>query len=398
MSTAAAIAASLPWALLPGFTLARARNSTSLDDESGRAPADAPLVSVIVPARNERRVIERCVHSILASDYPALEVVVVDDHSTDGTGDLARAAGGGDARLRVIPNADLPPGWIGKQWACASGAAQARGSILCFADADTAHSPDLIVRAVSAMRRRDAALLSVVGTQEMHSFWERVLQPKVFYLLAARYGGTEHVSRARRDTDVIANGQCILVRRDDYHAVGGHAAVRDEVAEDLALAQRFHRAGRRVVAVLGPRQLSTHMYDSLRELVRGWGKNVYAGGRRAMPGGRLGRAIFPLVLPLVPLMELAPVAALVLSLAGVLTGPWLLWSALSLAATVAWWSLFYGYAGQPRWYALTFPLGAALLLYIMLTAIARGDRVQWKGRAYRLGSESAGTESRRPLL
>ena len=128
----------------PIVALLRSRESRSLDDVSADAPASAPLVSVIVPARNERRNIERCVASLLASHYPALEVIVVDDHSTDGTGDLARAIGAGDSRLRVIDAPALPSDWFGKQWACATGRRWRDGELLLFTDADTRHAPDLL--------------------------------------------------------------------------------------------------------------------------------------------------------------------------------------------------------------------------------------------------------------
>ena len=139
------------------------------------------------------------------------------------------------------------------------------------------------------MHERRADLLSVAGHQEMHSFWERVIQPQMFALIAIRYGGTEHVSNAKRPEDAIANGQFIAVSRDAYDAIGGHALVRDRVAEDLSMAQEFVRAGRRVVVLLARQQLSTHMYASLREIVGGWRKNIYAGGRHATLGGAVGR-------------------------------------------------------------------------------------------------------------
>jgi len=383
MSFAVAALAALPWLLVPFLAIARGHRSRTLDEESDVPPDPPPPVSVIVPARNERRNIERCVRSISASTYPALEVIVIDDHSTDGTGALAREVAAGDARIRVVDNPDLPDGWFGKQWACATGASRARGSLLCFTDADTMHAPDLLTRSVNAMLTRGADLLSIAGTQEMRSFWERVLQPQMFYMLTLRYGGTEHVSRARRAEDVIANGQCLFVQRDAYESLGGHAAVRDTVAEDMALAQRFYRGGKRVAVVLGTAQLSTHMYASLGELVRGWGKNVYAGGRQAMLGGALGRLLFPLVLLTLPVLTLAPVVVLLIALAGALGPEWLHWSAISVGATLFWWLMMYGYIDQPRRYAFAYPLGALLLLYIIVGAIARGDRVAWKGRSYR---------------
>jgi chlorobactene glucosyltransferase len=382
MSLVTAVVASAPWVLLPPIALLRATRSRSLDDEPGTAPEPAPRVSVIVPARDERRHIESCAHSVLASTYPELEVLIVDDHSDDGTGALAREIARSDARLRVIENPPLPEGWFGKQWACASGAAAATGELLLFADADTRHAPDLVTRAVNAMQSRGADLMSVAGHQEMHGFWERLVQPQVFWMLLARYGGTEIMNRATRASGVIANGQCILVRRDAYFSVGGHAAVRDKVAEDLALAQRFFRAGRRVAIVLGLEQLSTHMYGSLGELVRGWGKNVFAGGIDAMPGGAVGRLLFPFILVLVPLMGVVPAAVLLLSASGALHSTWLLWSALCVGSSVLWWVIIYSALRQPRRYALLHPVGAAVMLYIVLRAIARGRRVGWKGRDY----------------
>src|SRR4029079_10662510 len=118
-----------------------------------------------------------------------------------------------------------------------TGARIASGPILCFIDADTVLSPDLISRAVRYMDATDAEMLSIVCGQELGSFWERVVQPQVFSALGVRYGGTEVVNRSRRAEDKIANGQCIFIRRATYDAIGGHAAVRDKVAEDLALAQ-----------------------------------------------------------------------------------------------------------------------------------------------------------------
>jgi hypothetical protein len=244
------------------------------------------------------------------------------------------------------------------------------------------HGPDLLPRAVHLLVRERSDLLSVVGRQEMHSFWERLLQPQVFWMLLVRYGSTESVSGARRPEDVIANGQYLLMRREAYDAAGGHASVRDKVAEDLALAQRFVRLGRRVRLVRGDEQLSTHMYGSLSELIEGWGKNVYAGGVDAMPGGSVGRALFPFVLPLPPLMSLAPAIVFFASLAGFGDPALGAWSAICVVAMVVWWALIYRGFHQRIWYAPLFPLGAAMLLFIILRAIARGRRVGWKGRQY----------------
>ena len=376
------IIGALPWVVLPPISLLQVARSRSLDDEPPSLPEPLPLVSVIVPARNEARNIERCLRSVLSTTYSAVEVIAVDDHSDDATGSIARAMAASDPRLCVLESPPLPAGWFGKQWACATGAAAARGELLLFIDADTWHAPDLLPRAVSAMRTRGADLLSAAGHQEMRTFWERLVQPQIFWMLLARYGGTEGIGRARRPENVIAAGQFMLVRRAVYEAVGGHAAVRDKAAEDLALAQQLVRANYRVAMVMARERLSTHMYASLAELIEGWGKNVYAAGIDAMPGGALGRVVFPLFLPIVPLAMLGPAVVLVLALIGVLGTAWFLWSSICLAAGLVWWALIYRGFEQPAWLTLLHPLGAAVVLYIFLRAIARGRRVAWKGREY----------------
>jgi len=374
--------AALPWIVAPILVWWRARDSHSLDDTPAAPPADPPLVSVVVPARDEARNIERCLRSVLATTYPRLEVIVVDDHSADGTGALARAID--DPRLRVLDNPPLPDGWFGKQWACRTGARAARGDVLVFADADTTHAPDLVGRLVNELRARGGGLLSVVGRQELGTFWERVVQPHVFWMLATRYGGTETVNRSRRAEDKIANGQCIFVRREAYDAIGGHGAVRHQVAEDVAIAQRLFAAGQRTEVVMSREDLTTRMYTSLGEIMAGWRKNVFAGGREAMPGGRAGQLLFPLLLLLVPLLTVLPPLALGGALLAAAPPAWLLLGAtIALAAELATWGAVYRWMRAPVAYALIFPLGALVFAVIAIQAIARGSRVEWKGRAYR---------------
>ena len=383
MSSFASVLLAAPWVLGPIAAIARASRSRSLDDERAEPPHDAPLVSIVIPARNEARNIAPCVESALASSYPRLEVIVVDDHSTDETGAIAASIAARDPRLRVIVPPPLPNDWFGKQWACATGAAKTRGTVIGFLDADTRQAPDLVTRVVNAMATRNADLISVAGTQEMGSFWERLVQPQVFGILLQRYGSTEHVNRSRFASSKIANGQCLWVRREAYDAVGGHGAVRHKVAEDLAMAQHWFRAGRTVSLVLGMDQLSTRMYTTLRELIEGWGKNVFAGGRDAMPFGALGRVIFPLLLVTPSLFQLVPPIVLALGLAGVLGSAALTWAAIATGANLVWWALVYLWLRASPAYALLHPLGAVMLLYITLRATVRGSRVRWKERDYR---------------
>jgi len=360
----------------------RVRGSKSLDDESATPPSNPPLVSVVIPARDEARNIERCVRSVLSSDYPELEVIVVDDGSTDGTGEIARRIAATDQRLRVMETGALPEGWFGKQWACETGARSSNGEIILFADADTVHSSDLVTRSVNTMLRRNADLFSVLGSQELGSFWERLIQPQIFSIMSVRYGGTESITRSRFVKDKIANGQCLFVRRDTYIELGGHALVKSHVADDMMMAQRYFAKGKRVVLAEGLSQLSTRMYTSLREIVHGWGKNVFAGGRDSVPPGLLGRVLFPFLLLSAPLIGVVPALVLVTSLFAEVSRSLLLWAILSETALLAWWIYVYSSIREPLWYVLLSPVGAAVTLYIFLRAIVRGERVMWKGREY----------------
>ena len=380
--TTVAVLAALPWIVTPIVTAIRVLGSKSLDDESAVPPANPPLVSVVIPARNEARNIERCLRSVLSNDYPRFEVVVVNDGSTDATGDIAQSIAATDNRARVIETQGLPEGWFGKQWACETGAHATSGEIILFADADTTQSSDLITRSVNAMLRRNADLFSVLGRQELGTFWERLIQPQIFTIMSVRYGGTESITRSRFVKDKIANGQCLFVRRSTYEEFGGHSLVKSHVADDMMLAQRYFARGRRVVLEEGIHQLSTRMYTSLGELVRGWGKNVFAGGRDSVPFGLFGRLLFPLLLLSAPLFNLVPALVLIASVVAPVSSALLLWATIAEVAMLVWWIYLYGSIGESPLYSLLSPLGALMVFYIFLRAALRGQRVLWKGRQY----------------
>ncbi|MEP7064908.1 MAG: glycosyltransferase [Gemmatimonadota bacterium] len=380
------ILASLPWVLGPLLVLWRARDSPSLENESSEVPPNPQLVSVIVPARNEAHNIERCVRSILTSQWPALEVIVLDDRSEDGTGALVHALAENDARVRVIDGAPVPDGWFGKQWACAQGARTARGSTLIFTDADTEHAPSLIPRTMQALRARSLDFLSVGGFQELGTFWERVVMPQVFYMIATRYGGAGAVNRSRHTRDKIANGQYLCFTRACYDALGGHEAVRTKAAEDLALAQLVHARGMRGELEMGEQELSTRMYTSLRELVNGWTKNMFTAGADTLLGGTFSRLLLPLLLVVGPFVNLAPVVTLIAAAFVPIARGALIWAIVCTVLLLVWWACIYVRAfRQPPLYALTLPLGAAVVLFIVLRATVRGRAVEWKGRRYQAG-------------
>lgn len=382
MSLLLPVLLALPWWAAPTALAGRLRHTPSLDDVDATPPAGADRVSIVLPARNEAAHIAACVASLRASSWPNLEIMVVDDHSTDGTGDLARAAAAGDTRVQVIAAPDLPGDWFGKQWACHTGAQRATGRWLLFTDADTRHGPELVARMMALRSRRAADLFSVAGRQVMGTIWEQAVQPSVFTLILGRYGGADQLERASHPRDVVANGQCFLVSRSWYDQIGGHVAVRQYVAEDLMIAQRTLLAGGRVSMALGVRHLSTRMYDGLASLMKGWGKNLYAGGRHAMWGGEtVRRWLYPLLLLAFPFGIVGPFLGAAI---GALLG-WPLLTAWGLGASLAVLSSF-ALANvlnkDPVWRAIYAPLGGIVLLVICLKAITRGDQVEWKGRAY----------------
>ena len=269
----------LPWVGVLLFLLLIARVPRELPGAESRPDGERPFVSVIVPARKEAPNIEKCLLSLTASTYPAFEVIVVDDRSDDDTAERAASVPDGNARsLRVIDGAELPDGWVGKPWACHQGAAAAEGELLLFTDADTTHGADLLARAVAGLHDEAADLLTVIGRQLMETFWERLVQPQIFLAMLFRFPDFEGSAKNRRWRDAIANGQFILFPRASYNEIGGHEAVRDEVVEDLALAQRVKRAGLGLRIRSAGEDLATRMYRSLGDPVEGWSKNLVIGG------------------------------------------------------------------------------------------------------------------------
>jgi chlorobactene glucosyltransferase len=373
--------AALPWAA-PFLSLPTlARQSPNL---AGATPASGRLVSMIIPARNEAATIETVTRSILASTYEPLEVVVVDDRSSDGTWALVERIAAVDRRVRLVRGAELPDGWFGKPHACWQGYRAARGDILVFTDADTRHEPALLVHAVGALQAERADLLTAAAHQLCVGFWERVVMPQIWLLLGVRYHPAR-VNRASRPRDAIANGQFIMMPRAAYEAIGTHEAVRGEVAEDLALAQRCVALGRKLHFAYAHTLLETRMYRSLGHLVEGWSKNIYLGARRSFPNEPLLRALVPLLLVLPMLFWLLPPLALgwaalsAAPAASALTGAAL---AATVLSVIFWMLLCYGMRIPPL-YGAGYPMGALVVLFIVARSVARGGRaVEWKGRTY----------------
>lgn len=353
-----------------------------LELPSGPLAGPATRVTICIPARDEAANIGACVAAARAQRFEGLEIVVVDDQSTDGTGELARAAAEGDPRVRVILGTDPPRGWAGKPWACARAAGEATGDYLLFIDADVRLHPDALAALVGVARVRGLTLLSAFGTWELVGFWERLLIPAVGWLIRGAID-LDRVNDPGRP-EAFANGQCILVQRAAYDGLDGHGAIRDQILDDVRLAMAFKQRGLPIGLLLAPWAFRVRLYRSLGEIVRGYSKNLYEGmGRQPVLG--LGAVLFIAVGALIPFaaLFLGLLARLVLGF-GVPELPWLLWLALVCALQVAFRWRVERNDGRPGGIAWLHPLANLLLAWILLRAVL-SVQATWKGRRFQDG-------------
>lgn len=344
----------------------------------------SPLVSIIVPARNEAHRIARCTRSILASGYPNFELIVVNDRSSDETFAVASSIAAGDRRMRVVQGGELPEGWFGKPYACWQGARVARGTILLFTDADTWHGSELLGRAVGMMQTRQADIVSLLQRQEMTTFWERVVQPHLFAMIGLPVvllstGTPERINEHQELA--MANGQFIMVTRASYEAIGGHESVKGEVVEDLMIARRYVEAGLRRWLANAMDDMSTRMYWTLGEIIEGWSKNLFTAGQNLW--GAIGGYIGVAALMLVVAMGLLPAGALVAGL--LVRSPGLIaFGAVGFSLGAIGHAVFLRRNREAVWPSLFYWLGQLVLLWILVRSTVRGKRrIEWKGRIYR---------------
>lgn len=238
-----------------------------------------PVVSVIVPARNEETCLGACLESLVAQSGIDFEIIVVDDGSTDRTAEIARAyssqgAAGVHARplVTVIAAPPLPDGWTGKNNAMSAGAKLAKGKWLLFTDADTIHKPGSLTRAVAEAEQHDASLLSYSPEQEVRGFWEKAAMPLIFAELAATYPPKKVSDPA--SPIAAANGQYLMISREAYDAVGGHTKIAGDLLEDVAMARLVKSSGRKIFFRYGGDAVRTRMYRSWSQMKEGWTKNL----------------------------------------------------------------------------------------------------------------------------
>lgn len=351
--------------------------------DTAAQPNATPLVSLLIPARNEERVIERAVRAALAQNYAPLEVIVLNDSSTDRTGQVLAQLQGEFPQLRVLQGTPLPQGWVGKPHACLQLSAAAHGTWLLFLDADAAAAPQLTTALLAHAEKHTADMVTVFPFQQLGTWAERLILPTFFALITALYPIRRQMAADARPDEVMANGQCIFVRRSAYDAIGGHAAVADQVLEDVHLAQALRRNGARIAGAAGLTLLTVRMYTSADEVISGLKKHAAAGfrnlgNRRALKG--MARQIFT---------AWAPLWLLGFAVQQVSTGnavPALLIGAVAQAAMLLLWGRLYTKLYRlPAWHALFWPFGLLGYFLIALAGIIdvwRGRGVEWRGRRY----------------
>lgn len=342
-------------------------------------PTGLEWVSVLVPARNEARNIRRCLESLLAQDYPLMEVLVLDDGSTDETPEIVAEMARQDPRLRLIPGQPLPSGWMGKNFACHQLAREARGQWLLFTDADTVHHPQTVSWTLTAAKENRADLVTLVPHAVTHTFGEQLLLPIIPFgvlgLFPLALG-----ARWRIPALTMAIGTFLLFRRETYERIGGHAAVRGEIAEDVVLARRVRRHGGRVVLLDGADHLDVHFYRGFWESWHGLAKSAFAA---------LEYRLLPMVLMFLfyGFLFLWPVFLLY---GGLLQG-----RMGELALRLA---LFQVFLNSGLWYAVAvrfrlpritaflYPITVLLVMLVVLDSVRMTvwGGIGWKGRVYRV--------------
>jgi chlorobactene glucosyltransferase len=234
-----------------------------------------PRVSVLVPARDEARVIERCVTSLLTQDYPDFDVLVLDDGSTDGTDEILHRLAIADKRLQVLEGRALPAGWIGKHWACQQLLEKADGEYVLYVDADTWHHPSAVRNGVAGMLTGQLDLLSAIPREVVGTFGELLTVPMPvwsFFALLPMW----LAFHTRTPLLASAIGQYMVFRTTSLKQIGGFERIRSNAVDDLSLARLIKASGMRWRLADGTKRVSCRMYHGLRGCVQGFSKNLYA--------------------------------------------------------------------------------------------------------------------------
>ena len=353
--------------------------------------ADAwPKVSIIVPVHDEEDVIERSAAALRGQQYDALEIIFVLDRCTDDTAAILHHHADADGRVILIENDSCPDDWAGKCHAARLGAERATGEYLLFTDADTVFDPDLVRAAVALAVHRGIHLLSLLSTLRCTRAFERIAQPVASLALMRMYP-IERINRPRAEPGrgrPFANGQFLLFDRPWYEKIGGHAAVKDALLEDIALARALHEAGGQCGVFLADGMLTCSMYESLAEFALGW-KRIFIEACKRKPARLRKNALRMLTNGIA--LPVVQAAALIVGVQILFSHPPHLGLALIPLALGGWLTqLFtlmhiYGLAGAPRSAALLYPVGCWIVGRIMFSGASDLEHhrpIPWAGREY----------------
>jgi cellulose synthase/poly-beta-1,6-N-acetylglucosamine synthase-like glycosyltransferase len=345
----------------------------------------APSVTVVIAAHNEADTIGRCLERVLAQDCPSLQVIVANDRSTDATGQILRTIAREHSNLRCIEIDMLPEGWLGKTHAVSVATREAAGEYLVFTDSDVDWHPATLALAVNLAEGKRLDFLSLWPTAVVSGFWERLLLPACGWALSLWFHGGE--PDRLESTPAFANGAFLMVRRDAYERIGGHASVPDAMAEDVALAQRARDAGLRRYLALGGDLVRTRMYADLDQVIQGWTR-IFIGalGARSKMVATIMMAFIGCLSSFVVLGVLVAWVA-----TGHAFGPiQCAWLAAAVAHLAAMYSVVYRNVAlvfEGRTYVLLFPMAilgvVCLLVRCLLLSLGVGT-VRWGNVRYRV--------------
>ncbi|MFF2089337.1 glycosyltransferase family 2 protein [Paenibacillus sp. NPDC058174] len=354
-------------------------------EDSGNAenqPGSTPRLSILIPARDEAGNIGPCLRSALAESSPYIEILVCDDHSTDGTTEAAQAAAAGDPRFRIIGSESVPNGWMGKSHACHQLAKEARGEWWLFLDADTRLGPGALEAAMDTALAQKRGLITGFPHQETGTWLERLIVPLMTFTIACHLP-IRLVRRSANPMFVAAHGAFMLIHADSYLATGGHESFKSHMVDDMQLARAVKQSGLPVTLANIHPYVSMRMYQDAPGVWNGYKKNIFAGmGRNSLLLAAV-LVFYSLMYILPPMMLLlvllligfvpASVSGLLLpSLAGTLIG-----TAIKLAVDRS--------SGQPLGMAMLLPAGIMALIAIATAswhASFSGKGYWWKGRRY----------------
>ncbi|WLR47139.1 glycosyltransferase family 2 protein [Halobacillus litoralis] len=337
-----------------------------------REPEDQPFVSLLVPLRNEAGNVEGLIRSLRSLTYPDLEVILLDDHSEDGTLDKLNEQVADDERFSVIQGKELPEGWNGKVHACHQLSQAANGECYLFLDADARVAPGTIQQALAMMQQKKASMLSGFPNYPNNHFLSHMLVP-LQHMVVLLHLPLFVANHTKKPMFTAACGIFIIIDRKAYEAIGGHASVKDSLVEDVHIAREVKKHGYKMILANITKSVLSYMYVSGKETWEGFKKNVYTG---------IGRSV-GMVLFLTLFYAVVFLAPACFAIVGLVTGDFAF--LLPYLLTVAFKMYVDARTGHPLWLSFLLPVAVVLLISIMMASMfvhKRGEKYQWKGRFY----------------